>query len=149
MSRLRRFIGNRRRYRRVCTRLSFTLSLSDPRLNSNGARRLPTLEGHTLDISTTGIALVVPAIRIGEHYLAGADRKLHIRLELPTGPVEMRVATVRYESLEDSRDETGYLIGARILEMSETDRGSFEKYVAKLISHGFTRVNTKENSDPS
>ena len=103
-------------------------------MNSNGARRLPKLEGHTLDISTTGIALVVPAIRIGGHYLAGADRKLHIRLELPTGPVEMKVATVRYESLEDSRDETGYLIGARILEMSEADRGVFEKYVAKVLS---------------
>jgi len=128
VSRLRRFVGNRRHSRRVQARLSFTLSLSDPRLSSNGHRRLPTLDGHTLDVSTTGVALVVPAIRIGEHYLAGADRKLHIRLELPNGPVEMRVATVRYESLED---ENGYLIGARILEMSDSDRASFDKYVAK------------------
>ena len=132
MSRLRRFIGNRRRSRRVRARLSFTLSLSDPRVSSNGARRLPTLDGHTLDVSTTGLALIVPAIRIGEHYLAGADRKLHVKLELPSGPVEMKVATVRYESLED---DTGYLIGARILELSDTDRVSFEKYVAKVLSH--------------
>jgi c-di-GMP-binding flagellar brake protein YcgR len=135
VSRLRRFIGNRRRCRRVRAHLSFTLSLYDPRVNSNGARRFPKLAGHTLDISTTGIALVVSAIRIGEHYLAGADRKLHIKLELPTGPVEMKVATVRYESLEESSDETGYLIGARILEMSETDRASFEKYVSKVLNY--------------
>jgi hypothetical protein len=114
----------------VQARLSFTLSFSDPRVSSNGARRLPTLDGHTLDVSTTGLALVVPAIRIGEHYLAGADRKLHVKLELPSGPVEMKVATVRYESLED---DTGYLIGARILELSDTDRVSFEKYVAKVM----------------
>ena len=132
MSRLRRFIGNRRRSRRVRARLSFTLSLSDPRVSRNGARRLPTLDGHTLDVSTTGLALVVPAIRIGEHYLAGADRKLHVKLELPSGPVEMKVATVRYESLED---DTGYLIGARIVEISDTDRVSFEKYVGKVMSH--------------
>ncbi|HZM99848.1 MAG TPA: PilZ domain-containing protein [Pyrinomonadaceae bacterium] len=131
MSRLRRFIGNRRGSRRVRARLSFTLSLSDPRVSRNGARRLPTLDGHTLDVSTTGLALIVPAIRIGEHYLAGADRKLHVKLELPSGPVEMKVATVRYESLED---DTGYLIGARILELSDADRVSFEKYVAK-VSH--------------
>ena len=112
-------------------RLKFTLSLSDPRVSSNGARRLPTLDGHTLDVSATGLALVVPAIRIGEHYLAGDDRKLHVKLELPSGPVEMKVATVRYERLDD---DTGYLIGARILEMSDTDRVSFEKYVAKLAS---------------
>jgi hypothetical protein len=132
VSHLRRFIGNRRRSKRVRTRLSFTLSLGDARLNSNGAHRLPKLEGHTLDVSSTGIALIVPAIRIGEHYLAGADRKLQLKLELPTGPVEMKVATVRYESLEDSRDESGYLIGARIIEMSESDRASFDNYIAKV-----------------
>ena len=130
MSRLRRFIGNRRGSRRVRARLSFTLSLSDPRVGLNGARRLPTLDGHTMDVSTTGLALIVPAIRIGEHYLAGADRKLHVKLELPSGPVEMKLAAVRYESLED---DTGYLIGARILELSDTDRVSFEKYVAKVM----------------
>lgn len=129
VSQLRRFIGNRRRDRRVRTRLKFTLSLSDPRVNSNGARRLPALDGYTLDISTTGIALIVPAIRIGEHYLAGAERKLYVKLELPNGPVEMKVATVRYEGLED---DSGYLIGARILEMSDADRKNFENYVSKM-----------------
>ena len=53
-------------------------------MSTNGSRRLPTLNGHTLDVSTTGLALIVPAIRIGEHYLAGADRKLHVKLELPS-----------------------------------------------------------------
>jgi len=132
VSQLRRFIGNRRRSKRVRARLSFTLSLSDPRVSMNGSRRLPSLDGHTLDVSITGLALVVPAIRIGEHYLAGADRKLHVKLELPGGPVEMKVVTVRYEDLEDGG---GYLIGARILEISDADRASFEKYVAKLTSH--------------
>jgi hypothetical protein len=133
VSSLRRFIGNRRHSKRVQARLTFTLSISDPRVNSNGSRRLPALNGHTLDISRTGLALIVPAIRIGEHYLAGADRKLHVKLDLPTGPVEMKVATVRYESLEESRDETGYLIGARIAEMSDQDRASFDSYIAKLL----------------
>jgi hypothetical protein len=93
---------------------------------------LPSLDGYTLDVSISGLALVVPAIRIGEHYLAGADRKLHVKLELPSGPVEMKVVTVRYEDLEDGG---GYLIGARILEISDADRASFEKYVAKVINH--------------
>lgn len=126
VSQLRRFIGNRRHSKRVRARLSFTLSLSDPRVSTNGARRLPTLDGHTLDVSSTGVALIVPAIRIGEHYLAGDDRRLHVKLELPGGPVELKVVTVRYENLEDG---TGYLIGAHILEMSDADRASFEKYI--------------------
>lgn len=133
VSRLRRFIGNRRRFKRVPVRLSFTLRLADRRVSSNGHRRLPELQGHTFDVSTTGVGLVVPAIRIGGHYLAGAERKLYVKLELPNGPVEMKVATVRYESLEDNSDDSGYLIGARILEISDADRASFEKYVAKAL----------------
>ena len=134
VSRLRRFIGNRRGHKRVRTRLTFKLSLSDPRVGSNGARRLPILDGHTLDVSSTGLALIVPAIRIGEHYLAGSDRRLHLKLDLPNGAVEMKVSTVRYESLDESQEESGYLIGARIIEMADGDRASFEKYVAKLLS---------------
>ncbi len=128
VSHLRRFIGNRRRSKRVRARLSFILSLVDPRTNANGSRRLPSLNGHTLDVSSTGLALVVPAIRIAEHYLAGSDRRLHIKLELPSGPVELKVVAVRYESLED---ESGYLIGARIVEISDSDRASFENFVSR------------------
>ena len=132
VSQLRRFIGNRRRSKRVRARLNFTLSLADPRVNTNGSRRLRTLDGHTLDVSITGLALIVPAIRIGEHYLAGADRKLHVKLDLPSGPVEMKVVTVRYENLEDG---SGYLIGSRILEMSDADRATFQQYVATANSN--------------
>jgi len=134
VSHLRRFIGNRRRFKRVRARLNFTLSLSDPRVNTNGSRRLPTLNGHTFDVSTSGLALIVPAIRIGEHYLAGAERKLFLKLELPNGPVEMKLASVRYESLDESNEETGYLIGARIVEMADADRETFSKYLNKLLS---------------
>jgi len=136
VSSLRRFVGNRRHSKRVQSHLKFTISLSDPRVKPNGSRRLPTLDGHTLDISSTGLALIVPAIRVGEHYLAGAERKLFVKLELPAGPIEMKVATVRYESLEESSEETGYLIGARITEMSDEDRTTYNAYIAKVLKQG-------------
>jgi hypothetical protein len=70
VSSLRRFIGNRRRCKRVRARLTFTLSLSDPRLNSNGARRLPSLDGHTLDIQPwVGADFLVQGIAF-EHFAA-------------------------------------------------------------------------------
>jgi len=134
VSRLRRFIGNRRRTKRVTARLTFTLSLVDPRVNPNGYRRLPSMDGHTSDISTTGMGLIVPAIRIGEHYLVGEERRLHLKVELPGGPVELNVSPVRYESLEEHYQETGYIIGARIVEMNEPDRARFNEYVTTLLT---------------
>ena len=131
-SHLRRYIDNRRKVKRAYARLTFTLGLADSGTSQNGFRRMPSLNGHTLDVSKTGIGLVVPAIRIGGHYLTGDDRRLHVKLDLPSGPVEMNVVPVRYESLEDHDKEQGYVIGARIIEMAESDRESFEEYLKTL-----------------
>ena len=46
----------------------------------------------------------------------------------------MQVMPLRYESLEEDKTETGYLIGAKIVEMSDDDRELFTQYVAGLLS---------------
>jgi c-di-GMP-binding flagellar brake protein YcgR len=130
VSRLRRYIGNRRKHKRADVKLAFTLTLSDPHASSNGSRRIPTITGHTLDISETGVALIVPAIRIGEHYLTGSDKLLLLKLELPDGPMEMAVTPVRYED----QSSGGYLIGARIKTIDDTDRSSFESFLNGLLN---------------
>jgi PilZ domain len=136
VSQLRRFIGNRRRAKRALARLPFTLSLEDAHVSSNGFRRLPPLQGHTLDISSTGLALVVPAIRIGGHYLAGTERRVYLTLELPDGTVGMTLIPVRYESLEEDPEETGYLIGAVIQEIDDgDDRDRYHDYVRTLLKN--------------
>ena len=91
------------------------------------------MEGHTLDLNQTGLSLIVPAIRLGEHHLVGENRALSVKLELPAGPVEMQVAPVRYETLEEHKSETGYLIGVKIVKMSEEDRAKFREYVSTLL----------------
>lgn len=88
------------------------------------------MEGHTLDLSASGLALIVPAITLGEHHIVGENRSLNVKLQLPKGPIELTVTPVRYESLEEDETETGYLIGVKILEMSEVDRAKFAEYVA-------------------
>lgn len=132
VSQLRRFVGDRRRAKRQKARLAFTLSLAGAALKVNGGRQSAVLKGHTLDVSINGIALIVPSILLGEHHLVGENRKLNVKLELPEGTVEMKVVPIRYESLEEDETETGYLIGAKIVEMSETDRERFTQYVAGL-----------------
>jgi c-di-GMP-binding flagellar brake protein YcgR len=132
VSHLRRFVGDRRRTKRQRVRLAFTLSLAGTAVKVNGARQSAALKGHTLDVSVGGIALIVPSILLGEHHLVGENRKLNVKLALPEGMIEMKVAPIRYESLEDHETETGYLIGAKIVEMSETDRERFVQYVTGL-----------------
>ncbi len=96
---------------------------------TNGKRPISGLEGYTADISTTGLSLVLPAIRIGEHYLTGENRTLLIALELPSGSVQIQATSVRYESIDGYGSENGYIVGVRIREMSDDHRERFTSYL--------------------
>jgi hypothetical protein len=129
---MRQLVGVRRNSKRRKARLAFSLSLASPAKNVNGTQRRISMDGHTSDLSEDGLALIVPAITLNEHHLVGENRGLNLKLELPVGPIEMQVAPVRYESLEEHKSETGYLIGTKILRISDEDRAKFAEYVATL-----------------
>lgn len=128
VDRFRRLIGNRRFARRHDVRLTVTVALHDPKRAAGSQRSEPTLEGVTCDISSTGLSLFLPAVRIGERYLAGEGQLLRVRLAHPTGPLELIARPARYERLDDDDADTGYLIGVHIIEVADEDR-------ARLIGH--------------
>jgi hypothetical protein len=132
VSRLRQYLGDRRHSKRQNVRLNFSLSLASATKSLNGTRRIISMDGHTVDLSANGLALVVPKITLGEHHLVGENRSLNVRLQLPDGPVELQAAPVRYERLEEHRNETGYLIAVKIVRMPDGDRARFSEYVATL-----------------
>ena len=132
VARMRLYIGNRRRARRYRVGVHFTVSIFDSKLSREQLEHAPYIEGNTSDISTSGLALIVPAIRISDRYLTVPDQTLHLMLELPAGRIEMRVAPVRYEQLERAGAATGYLIGVSIRAMSDDDRARFEDYLRRL-----------------
>ena len=132
-SRLRQYAGDRRHSRRVKARLNFTLSLVGPALSSNGTKRVISIDGHTLDLSTTGLALIVPTIIVSEHHLVGENRNMHLKLELPDSPLEIHVVPIRYERLDDHPTETGYLIGVKLGNVEREDLTRFNDYVSQLL----------------
>lgn len=125
VGRLREFAGDRRHAYRRRLKLPCKVSIHHLTGQLNGRRAVPAIHGHTRDISSTGVGLIVPAIRIGEHYLTGEDRLLRIVLELPSGPIQLIVTPVRYEPLGDDDEEQGFVIGARITDISAQDRELF------------------------
>ena len=133
VSRLRQYVGERRHAERKRVRLTCTVSMVSSAKRIDGIKRINSVEGHTVDLSPNGLALVVPAIRLGEQHLVGEHRSLNLSLKLPTGPVEMKVTPIRYESIEEGQSESGYLIGVSITEMREEDRLTFTAYVSTLL----------------
>lgn len=130
IGRLRVLMGNRRRAHRYQARFPVVVKLRDSKSKaihtSTSEQRLPELEGFTRDISSTGLALIIPTIRIGGHYLTDEQEILLISIELPNGVIELQAAPVRYNPLElEKEGEKGYLLGVEIIKMSEDARKSF------------------------
>ena len=109
-------------------RLEFSVLLREAATSDGGVQHLRAVAGHTVNISEAGLAVVLHAQNIDEQYLLGAEGSMAIELDLPNGlSIEIQATPVRYEKLDE-----GYLIGARVSEMSERDRGLFVEYLAEL-----------------
>lgn len=134
--RLREIVGNRRRAPRYAVHLEVGLALSVSLPNAKPRARDDDhplkLAGYTRDISSTGLALIVPAIRIGGQYITGESRTLEILVKLPSGAIKAKATPVRYSPLEAEGTDTGYLIGVQIIDMSDEDRTRFDAYLQTL-----------------
>ncbi len=130
-NRLREYVGNRRRETRHKTRLVVAVSLLDSRPRAHPS----ALEGHTRDLSANGLSFILPAIRIADRYLTGAEHTLRITLQLPLGPVQLYATPARYERLDAGEGDTtpaGYLLGVHIKEMSDAHRSLYVEYLETL-----------------
>jgi c-di-GMP-binding flagellar brake protein YcgR len=125
-ARFREYLGNRRRSPRFKVRLSVRVSpirSAKPRRVSGTEQ--DALYGYTRDISASGLALILPSIRINNIYLTGEDRTLEILIEHESEPMVMFATTSRYEKLEEEETDNGYLVGVKITEMSAEDRARY------------------------
>ena len=122
-----RNIAQRHKYQ-VPVTISFEPLKKNVRLNL-GIKKY-SINGETKDLSKTGIAFIVSSIRLGENYLVGDGRVLDVELKLPNGKVELQLVGQRYEPISDENNSAiKYLIGAKIVKISETDREVYEEFL--------------------
>jgi hypothetical protein len=109
-------------------RLDFSVLLREAESADSGVQHMRAVAGHTENLSELGLAVVLHAQNIDEQYLTGGDGSMSIELDLPNGlSIEIQATPVRYEKRED-----GYLIGARISEISERHRELYNEYLREI-----------------
>ncbi|HWS88090.1 MAG TPA: PilZ domain-containing protein [Pyrinomonadaceae bacterium] len=126
-SRLREFMGNRRRAPRRKVRLAVFVSLLDA---APGAPPAGGVAGHTRDASESGLGVVLPVIRLGGRYLVGEGVTLRLTLKLGERSARLYGTPVRYERLEEGQDGQtgpGFLLGIRLHE--DGDRAMLAEYL--------------------
>ena len=125
--RLRELVGNRRHATRHRVRLPVFVSLLDPAQGGPPAG----VTGHTRDVSESGLAVVLPSIRVGDRYLAGDAVTLRLTLKLSDASARLYGTPVRYERLDgEGQDDTGFVLGIHLQDTG--DRALLSDYLKGL-----------------
>jgi hypothetical protein len=126
-SRLRELVADRRRSPRYRVSLPVSVSLLDAEASAEPA----LVQGRTRDVSSDGIGVVLPNIRVGGRYLVGDSVTLRVTLKLPDGYARLYGTPVRYEKLETATDK-GFLVGLRLTDTSDRDHALLVNYIKGL-----------------
>lgn len=120
-------MANHLHVRRSGMRLPVTVSLVDLGKNPVVARLPTEMPGSLRDISKTGVSLVLPSVSFGDRFLTDGYCEMRIMVELPNGAINLQAAPVRYDKLNEPQSEGSYLVGARILRMTDQERKALVK----------------------
>ena len=125
-------VRNRRRAPRFYAHLPSAISLIDGNVQVGKVSYSQPSRGHCETISKFGMRLSLVGTRFSEADLSRTGQLLFVRVDLPDGPVE---AVVKIVSSERSGDETKkkWLIGAKIHQISDTDRELLAAYLEKRV----------------
>lgn len=95
-------------------------------------RQSRTISARTADLSATGLSIETSVVQIdGFHISISADmaseQVLEIEMALPDHTIHLRGLPLRYE--RRGVKEGNYLVGVKIIEMSDEDRAVYEAYL--------------------
>jgi hypothetical protein len=113
-----------------------------PNQSSRASQKAESLsiEGYTQDLSGSGLAFIVPMIRLGEHYLVGSQQALQIEIFLPEGKVQIEATSQRYEQLDEHSSVSQYLIGAKIVGIKDEDKFLLEDFLNQKSKQGISTI---------
>ena len=90
------------------------------------------LECRTRDLSETGVGVVAGSIYVGYTCVVDEGRPLVLRLVLPSGEIELGATAAHYLRLDAGGAEPSYLIGLRIISMTDEVRALYQQYLEDL-----------------
>ena len=122
--------NNRRRGTRHKARLSASVSLVEKETDES---EWPSVLAYTRDISSGGLALIVPSLRLGCHDLDQGDYVLRIILAISSeASITITARLVHCGFFNQDESGIGYLIGVRIEAMSAEDRVLYDEFISSF-----------------
>lgn len=114
---------DRRREARHTVRLAASVTLI------SAAPESRSFKGHTCNISTYGLSLIISGITPDDAVKLSQNSNLLILVSLPTKIIKMVATTTYCRIFDEKKPEQGFFIGAQITEMSEDERNFYDAYL--------------------
>ena len=125
-------VVERREAPRCEVRLKVVIRLGGASLQAVVAGAAPEpaeMIGETRNLSETGLAVCVPANRIGNRYLNVAGCKLKLTLMLPSGLVQMHATPKWCNQLAPTEGPGGFVFGLRVTAMDDQQWVTMVRFV--------------------
>ncbi len=102
------------------------------------------LQAQLLDVSTSGLALIISSADMIELRELGNDSMIRLLLPLPKKAIELEAIPVRYQQLDKNKDDK-ILLGAQITNMNSFDRILFMEFIREGEEAYRRKVNVLEH----
>jgi hypothetical protein len=129
---------------RFKSRIAAKVSLLDYTL-SKWRGNIPIMDGQTYNLSSTGLALILPEITLSGRSLVVEGTTLLIVLDLPNGIVRLQAKAVHFRRADKYVRNSGYIIGMQITQIDDESNRRYLKFIERTERNEKISPSSQEN----
>ena len=130
---------------RFKSRIAIKVSLLDYTL-SKWRGSIPIMDGQTYNLSSTGLALILPEITLGGRSLVVEGTTLLVVLDLPSGIARFQAKPIHFRHADKYVRNSGYIVGIQITQIDDESNRRYQKFVERTERNGKFPANPQEDN---
>jgi hypothetical protein len=127
---VRGFLRKFRPAARFSSRVAVKISLLD--YARSNYTPIPIMNGQTFNLSSSGMALLLPDINLEGRSLVVDGTKLLVVLDLPNGIVKLQAIPIHFRRADRYVKNSGYIVGIQIVEMDSSNHSRYIRFLSRI-----------------
>lgn len=127
---VRSFLRKFRPAPRFSSRVAVKVSLLDYTISRYTP--VPIMNGQTFNLSSSGLALLLPDINLEGRSLVVDGTKLLVVIDLPNGLVKFQGKPIHFRRADRYVRNAGYIVGLQITEMDGKNFARYLRYISRI-----------------
>jgi hypothetical protein len=130
---------------RFKSRVAVKVSLLDYTL-SKWRGNIPIMDGQTYNLSSTGLALILPEITLSGRSMVIEGTTLLVVLDLPNGIARFQAKPVHFRRADKYVKNSGYVVGIQITQIDDESNRRYQKFIERTERNEKISSASQENN---